>query len=106
MEIGRGGARVALQGRIRRSIPRTQYVYWLVWKRRYAGVRAGTQAPPLRFRLGGLQVGGWFRLGRLRVEWVISFGVDCVWVVLFVCWENGAHEPTPSVLYFCQPRVD
>jgi len=23
----------------------------------------------------------------------------------FVCWENGAHEPTPSVLYFCQPRV-
>ena len=19
--------------------------------------------------------------------------------------ENGAHEPTPSVLYFCQPRV-
>ena len=33
------------------------------------------------FRLGGLRVGG------------------------FVCWENGAHEPTPSVLYFCQPRV-
>ena len=31
--------------------------------------------------------------------------VDCAWVVLFVCWENGAHEPTPSVLYFCQPRV-
>ena len=23
----------------------------------------------------------------------------------FVCWENGAQEPTPSVLYFCQPRV-
>ena len=44
-------------------------------------------------------------MGRLRVEWVISFGVDCVWVVLFVCWKNGAHEPTPSVLYFCQPRV-
>ena len=31
--------------------------------------------------------------------------VDCAQVVLFVCWENGAHEPTPSVLYFCQPRV-
>ena len=27
-----------------------------------------------------------------------------VWEVLFV-GENGAHEPTPSVLYFCQPRV-
>ena len=24
----------------------------------------------------------------------------CVWG-----GENGAHEPTPSVLYFCQPRV-
>ena len=55
---------------------------FLVWKRRYADVRAGTQAPPLRFRLG-----------------------DCAQTVLFVCWENGAHEPTPSVLYFCQPRV-
>ena len=30
---------------------------------------------------------------------------DCAWVVLFAYWENGAHEPTPSVLYFCQPRV-
>ena len=46
---------------------------FLVWKRRYADVRAGTQAPPLRFRLGGL------RVGRL-----ISFGVDYAWVVLFV----------------------
>ena len=26
------------------------------WKRRCADVRAGTQAPPLRFRLGGLRV--------------------------------------------------
>ena len=55
--------------------PRIMRVF-LVWKRRYADVRAGTQATPLRFRLGGLRVGG------------------------FVCWENGAHEPTPSVLYF------
>ena len=39
----------------------------------------------------------------------VSFGqiargtVDVVWVDCvcgFVCWENGAHEPTPSVLYF------
>ena len=55
MEMGRGGAyvpaRVALQGRIHRSSPRTMRVF-LVWKRRYADVRAGTQAPPLRFRLG------------------------------------------------------
>ena len=29
---------------------------FLVWKRRYADIRAGTQAPPLRFRLGGLRM--------------------------------------------------
>ena len=61
MEIGRGGAcvpaRVAPQGRIRRSSPRTMRVF-LLWKRRYADVRAGTQAPPLRFHLGRLDVGG------------------------------------------------
>ena len=28
----------------------------------------------------------------------------CGWFCLLV-GENGAHEPTPSVLYFCQPRV-
>ena len=40
----------------------------LVWKRRCANVRAGTQAPPLRFRLGRLRMGGWFRLGGLCVN--------------------------------------
>ena len=40
--------------------PRTMRVF-LVWKRRCADVRAGTQAPPLRFRLGGLRMGGWCR---------------------------------------------
>ena len=45
---------------------------FLVWKRRCADVRAGTQAPPLRLRLDGL-----------RVERLISFGwIACV--VLFV----------------------
>ena len=60
MEIDWGGAcvpaRIALQGRIHRSIPRTQCVYWLVWKRRCADARAGTQAPPLHILLGGLLV--------------------------------------------------
>ena len=54
MEFGRGGAcvpaRVALQGRIHRSSPCTMHVF-LVWKRRCADVRAGTQAPPLPFHL-------------------------------------------------------
>ena len=31
---------------------------FLLWKRRCADVRAGTQAPPLRFRLGGLRMDG------------------------------------------------
>ena len=55
MEMGRGGAcvpaRLAPQGRIHRSFPRTMCVF-LVWKRRCANVRAGILAPPLRFRLG------------------------------------------------------
>ena len=69
MEMGRGGAcvpvRVALQGRIRRSSPCTMRVF-LVWKRRCADVRAGTQALPLRISYGGL------RVGRLML-----FGEDC-----------------------------
>ena len=84
MEIGRGGAcvpaRVALRGRIHRLFPAHNTCVFFVWKRRCADVRAGTQAPPYGF------------------VWV-----DCVGG--FICWENGAHEPTPSVLYFCQPRV-
>ena len=125
-------ARVAPQGCIRRSSPCTMRVFlvwkrccppvspcrgasivhpphtmrvFLIWKRRYADVRAGTQAPPLRFRLGGLRVGQLISFGQ------IARGMgDFVWGGLcvggFVCWwENGAHDPTPSVLYFCQPRV-
>ena len=61
MGMGRGGAcvpaRVALQGRPSLNSLRTMRVF-LVWKRRCADVRAGTQAPPLRFRLGGLRVNG------------------------------------------------
>ena len=49
-------ARVALQGaHSSLKSPHTMRMF-LVWKRRCADVRAGTQAPPLRFRLGGLCV--------------------------------------------------
>ena len=47
--------------------PRTMRVF-LVWKRHCSNIRVGTQAPPLRFRLGGLRVDGWLRLSRLRVD--------------------------------------
>ena len=66
------------------------------------GGHTGT-APTVPFR--------WIARGRLMSFGQVARGmgdfvwVDCAWVVLFVCWENGAHEPTPSVLYFCQPRV-
>ena len=60
MEFGRGGAcvpaRVALQGRIHRSFP-AHHACILVWKRRYADVGAGTQAPPLRFSFGWITRG-------------------------------------------------
>ena len=39
-------ARAAPQGHIHRSFPHTMRVF-LAWKRHYADVRAGTQAPPL-----------------------------------------------------------
>ena len=82
MEIGRGGAcvpaRVALQGRPSLKSSRTMRVF-LVWKRRYANVRAGTQAPPLRFRLDVAR-------GRL-----MSFGwIACKWLFCLcrIVWKN------------------
>ena len=81
MEMGRGGAyvpaRVAPQGRIHRSSPRTMRDAqnpFPVWKRRYADVRAGTQAPPLRFRLGGLRVGRLISFGWIACECGMAFG--------------------------------
>ena len=68
-------ARVALQGRIHRY-PRAQYVYFLVWKRRCADVRAGTQAPPLRILLERVARGCSplrFRLGGLCAERLMPF---------------------------------
>ena len=59
--------------------PHTMRVF-LVWKRRCANVRAGTQAPPLQFRLDGL-----------RVEWLISFGwIVCKWLFCLcgIAWQN------------------
>ena len=72
MVFGRGGAcvpaRVALP-RAHPSLksPRTMRVF-LVWKRRCADVRAGTQAPPLRLRLDGL------RVERLMSFWGLRIG--------------------------------
>ena len=81
MEIGRGGAcvpaRVALQGRIHHLPPHAQCVYF--W---YGNAAVRTFGRAHRHRPYGF-------------VWA-----DYAWVVLFVCWENGAHEPTPSVLYF------
>ena len=101
-------ARVAPQGRILRSTPaHNAYVFgmetplnslytmrvFLIWKRRCADVRAGTQAPPLRFRLGGLRVDvrPYARLSHQGhiccssdAGMALSFGVEKV-VFIFIC---------------------
>ena len=68
--------------------------------RERSGGHAGT-APTVSF--------GWITHGRFAsFGWIARGTVDFVWVDCvggFVCWENGVQEPTPSVLYFCQPRV-
>ena len=81
VEMGRGGAyvpaRVAPQGRIHRSFP-AHNACILVWKRRCADVRAGTQAPPLRFHLGELHVEGLVSFGQIARRRLMPFGEDCV----------------------------
>ena len=110
MEMGRGGAyvpaRVAPSRAHSSFIPsRMMRVFW-VWKRRYADVRAGTQAPPLRVSFGWIVCRwlisfGWitckwlFCLGRLCVEWLVSFGE---WIVhglrvSFGCLRANAVNP-------------
>ena len=60
MEIGRGGAcvpaRVALQGRIHRSIPRTQYLYF--WHGNAPTVSFGQIARGRLMPFWGLRIGG------------------------------------------------
>ena len=74
---------------------------------------------PLRGRSGGhTGTAPTVSYGQIVRGRLVSFGQvargmgDFVWGGLrvggFVCLlvgENGAQEPTPSVLYFCQPRV-
>ena len=74
MEMGRGGAYVPARVAPTRAhpslnTPRTMRAF-LVWKRRYADVRAGTQAPPLRFRLGRLRVGRLMAFGWIACGWL------------------------------------
>ena len=76
---------------------------FFVLKRRCADVRAGTQAPPLRFRLGGLRVNVEWHLGRLRVERLVSLGkIVRKWLFCLygIAWKNmmemgrgGAYVP-------------
>ena len=93
MEIGRGGAcvpaRVALQGRIQHPFPaHNACVFGMETPLRgRSGGHAGA-APRVSFgqiargTVDGVWVDcawdGWCRLSRLRVEWLVSFGWDCV----------------------------
>ena len=75
--------------------PRTMRVF-LVWKRRCANVRAGTQAPPLRVSFGWITCKWLFCLGRLCVEWLVSFGE---WIVhglrVWFGWVMRANAVNP-----------
>ena len=104
MEMGRGGAcmptRVALQGRIHRSIPRAPCVYFC-----YGNAAARHVAPqgrihrsipthnarvfimetPLRGRSGGhTGAAPTVSFGQIARRRLISFGMDCAWAVGFV----------------------
>ena len=69
---------------------------FLVWKRRYADVRAGTQAPPLRFRLdvarGRLMSFGW-----IACKWLF-----CLYGIVRKCitdfGRGGAYVPARVAL--------
>ena len=61
-------------------------VFICVWKRRCADVRVGTQAPPLRFRLGRLRVAVDTVWGELRVNGYFVC-VDCVQMVILFVWD-------------------
>ena len=76
---------------------------FLLWKRRCADVRAGTQAPPLRFRLGRLRVGGWFRLGNgLCMAYAFRLGA-CVQMPLIHVGEwSGRTKSVGLVLLIAQ----
>ena len=101
MEIGRGGAyvpaRVAPQGRIHRSFPAHNACIF------------GMETP-LRGRSGGhAGAAPTVSFGRITSGWLVSFGqivhglrIPFGWIACMVLFVggNGAHEPTPSVLYF------
>ena len=81
---------------------------FLVWKRRCADVRAGTQAPPLRFRLGGLRVERLMSFGKIVCGQLVSFGrIACKWFFCLcgIAWKNmmemgrgGAYVPARIAL--------
>ena len=81
---------------------------FLVWKRRYADVRAGTQAPPLRFRLGRLRVGLLVSFGWIARKWlfclygivrkcITDFGRGGAYVPARVALQGRIHRSSPRI---------
>ena len=99
VEFGRGGAcvpaRDALQGRIHRSSPRTMCVF-LVWKRRYADVRAGTQAPPLRISFGWITHGWMMPFNGMVQKGMVEFGRGGACVPARVALQGRIHHSFPA----------
>ena len=70
---------------------------FLVWKRRYADVRAGTQAPPLRFRLDGLHVEGLVSFGWIACKWLFYL-CGIAWKNMMEVGRGGACVPARVAL--------
>jgi len=68
-----------------------------VWKRRCADVRAGTQAPPLRFRLGRLRVGRLMSFGWIACKWFFCL-CRIVWKNMVEMGRGGAYVPARVAL--------
>ena len=107
MKLGRGGAcvpaRVALQGRIHRSIPRTQCVYF--W---YGNAAVRTFGRAHRYRpYGFVWVDYAWTVGFVWVDYTWMVGgvwVDCIWTVGIVPALFRPYASTHSpfyAFYFC-----
>ena len=74
---------------------------FLAWKRRYADVRAGTQAPPLRFRLDGLCANGYFVcMGCVENMMEIGRGGACVPARVAPSRAHPSFIPRAQCVYF------
>ncbi|EGV29951.1 hypothetical protein HMPREF9431_01758 [Segatella oulorum F0390] len=70
---------------------------FLVWKRRCANVRAGTQAPPLRISFGRIVCGRLVSLGWIVRKWLFCL-CRIAWKNMVEIGRGGAYVPARVAL--------